>query len=368
MRSRGIILLLCATHNSYAWPISSTGRLVHRDVRLYAAAKEPAPLDENNSMKNKQTRSLDQVAWTLPPLLAAVAYGTYSDTSRAFYDWIQHLAVGSSSSSSLLSPGDSTMMAGSSISISNDMVETVLSGPVTLSVSILFGTLVAMTIQTLYDRQRSIHKELVSQIEEVHDTQLLLQGFPEPFKTRGLVLLQTFVSEWLHQFELGQVTAETVRERHEISLLLLLLNDVSQQQDQQEVASLSEVYSAIQRFKDIRSNLIAALQTTFSPAHYGNMVLLAVTLLFVFLLETSTPAQADSNATLLTFQLRICWAVLIGTYTMLAVVIYDLCTPWSGIFQTVPTLDLEDVELYALIEQEEIAEMTNDVNTNNIGS
>ena len=59
------------------------------------------------------------------------------------------------------------------------------------------------------------------------------------------------------------------------------------------------------------------------------MVALAITILFVFLLET----DQDAVQFLLGFQLSICWALLVGTYSLLAVVIYDLTTPFVGVFR-----------------------------------
>ena len=58
------------------------------------------------------------------------------------------------------------------------------------------------------------------------------------------------------------------------------------------------------------------------------MILLAGSLLFLFLLQTDNAAMQF----LLDFQLAIAWSLLIGVYTLLGAVIYDLATPFSGIF------------------------------------
>jgi hypothetical protein len=52
-----------------------------------------------------------------------------------------------------------------------------------LSVSILLGTLVAMTLQTLYNKQMAICKALISEVKEIYELHLLLEGFPNPCKT-----------------------------------------------------------------------------------------------------------------------------------------------------------------------------------------
>lgn len=55
-------------------------------------------------------------------------------------------------------------------------------------------------------------------------------------------------------------------------------------------------------------------------AHYTNMIILASALLFIFLLETDNGTMQY----LIDFQLSICWALLVGAYSLLAAVILDM--------------------------------------------
>lgn len=208
-----------------------------------------------------------------------------------------------------------------------DLIRPLLNGPVTLSISILFGTLVAMTIQTLYNRQTTIHKMLVSSTEEVRELSLLIEDFPEPYRRQGKQLLESFVAASIRDLSDGNITPESLR-RKEMGSLLLMLNKLSEDAIVKCPGYLGEVYSSVQRMKDIRSELISTLSTVFSGVHYFNIVALASTLLFVFLLETDQEAMQF----LVGFQLSVCWAMLIATYSMLGVVIYDLATPFSGVF------------------------------------
>ena len=353
-----IILCFGPQYSSAAWVPPTRGVLPTTTLGRVGREK-PSCISSTTALclSNKRV-DLDQLAWVMPPLLGTTAFASYPHTSRAFQQLLLTVSGANTAASTTI---DDT---------SNSVIQAILSGPVTLSVSILFGTLVAMTIQTLYDRQKNIHQQLISQIEQVHDTQLLLQSFPQPYQAKGMRLLQAFSTNSLQQLENGNLTATSIRDRREISLLLLLLNDLSSPAKTPSTTetpnTLSEVYNAVTRFQDIRVNLITALQTQFSPAHYANMIVLAATLLLVFLLQTvdvavvmdsTSTATVSSSVTTATsaadFQLSLCWALLIGTYTLLGVVIYDLSTPWSGIFQTTPLLDLEDVELYALMIAEE---------------
>lgn len=226
-----------------------------------------------------------------------------------------------------------------------DLIRPILNGPVTLSISILFGTLVAMTIQTLNSRQITIHNTLVSTTEEIRELWLLLESFPEPYKARGRNLLSTFLSTSFQDFNQGSVTATSLR-KQEMGLLLLLLNQLTDDETTKTPAYIGEVYSRVQNMKEMRSTLISTLETDFSWAHYANIVLIANTLLFVFLLET----DQDAMQFLVGFQLSICWAMLVGTYAMLGVIIYDLATPFAGIFNIMEgeAMNSNQVKAYAL--------------------
>jgi Protein of unknown function (DUF4239) len=228
-----------------------------------------------------------------------------------------------------------------------ELVRPVLNGPVTLSVSILFGTMVAMTIQTLYNRQITIHKMLISMIEEVRELWLVLEGFPEPYRKQGRQLLDTFVTASFQDFNEGLVTPTSLR-RKEMGALLLLLNQLSDDDKTKTPTYIGGAYSSIHSMKEIRSELISTLETEFSWAHYANILALASILLFVFLLET----DQDAMQYLVGFQLSICWAMLVGTYSMLGIVIYDLATPFSGFFSILngEALDINRVRAYALDE------------------
>jgi Na+/serine symporter len=58
------------------------------------------------------------------------------------------------------------------------------------------------------------------------------------------------------------------------------------------------------------------------------MTIIASVILFVFLLETDAE---EARSQLVNFPLSICWALLVGTYSVLVVVIADLLQPLSCI-------------------------------------
>jgi Protein of unknown function (DUF4239) len=249
-----------------------------------------------------------------------------------------------------------------------EIVRPVLNGPVTLAVSILFGTLVSMTIQTLYQRQTTLHSNYVSTVEEVRELFVMMQTFPEPYKSEGQAWLSRFLDETLEDLVVSNnnnnnnnnhpekgtspttTTTTTTIHKKQTTRLLQLLNRLSQDKDHCP-PYIGQVYSGVNRLKELRSEFLATLQTVFAPAHYINIVILAATLLFVFLLET----DQTTLQFLLGFQLSICWALLVGTFSMLSAVIYDLASPFTGIFSIMERsqVRIADMKQYAFSSSDE---------------
>jgi len=266
----------------------------------------------------------------LPPLLAAIAFASYQGTRTVFHNVID-VASGHNWKS----------VDGGALLV--EMVRPVLNGPVTLSISILFGTLVATTVSTLYNRQINLRKTVISASELVGHLHLLVDGFPDEghsssYRSKAKQLLRDYGTKVLQDLNNNNVGGETLS-HSEINAFLLLLNDISKDPNNScPGAILGEAYACVGQMIALRSEFRSNMQTVFSPAHYTNMVALASTILFVFLLET----DQDSMQYLLGFQLSICWALLVGTYALLAVVVYDLLTPFSGSFSVWRSNDKDD--------------------------
>ena len=284
--------------------------------------------DEKNLKYNKILSNLfsdyHKFVWLLPPVLSVVAFITYTDTSIALHNFIDSFA-----SCNAMSWKDDK---------GADMIKDILNGPVALSVSILLGTLVAMTIQTLYDNKQSTYKTLIASIEEMREFNLILSTFPEPYRTQCRTLLNKKYDKCTEKFSLGVIEPESLRQNSkDMAQLRLLLQELStSKSDMYDVPPyIDEAYNCLNNMKTLRSEMLANLQTTFSFGHYGNILILAISLLLVFLLETdvspsssteaaATAAEASAQLDMLEFPLSICWALLVGTFTMLFAVIYDL--------------------------------------------
>ena len=107
----------------------------------------------------------------------------------------------------------------------------------------------------------------------------------------------------------------------------LVENELSLSSQQRQISSpflppyvFSEIYDALTRLRHERSVRLSALQSTYPPLHYAILALLGCSICGVFLMETNQNVLIFLTA----IQLRILWAMLIGTFSSLAVVNYDM--------------------------------------------
>jgi Protein of unknown function (DUF4239) len=305
-------------------------RQVTVEPRDEAGEKDSFP--EMISQKLRQTNDLDSILWYLPPVMTVSAFMLYKDTSRAFHQFID-------------SASGHSFQAADGGQFASELAQNALGGPVTFGISILFGTLVGLTVSTLYTRQQNIHETLVGMSEKFRDLELCVEGFPEPYKLQCKKRINFLCSSTSKSFANGTfMTSASLEERKEESAALtLLLNSLSKEPDAPGMI-VGRAFDCMTSINEKRASLISSLSTTFTPPHYINMVLLACSMLFVFLLQTDNTAMQF----LLDFQLAIAWALLIGAYSLLGVVIYDLATPFSGIFSNSQdaTLMVDSLRVY----------------------
>jgi Protein of unknown function (DUF4239) len=122
-------------------------------------------------------------------------------------------------------------------------------------------------------------------------------------------------------------------------------------------------YENLDRIATGRQNRVTALQTIFPPLHYGTITALSVAILCVFLIETDRPVILFLD----NFQLRLIWALLVGTITAIYCIGIDLSYPFVGTY-TVPAdrlLDESDEimrEIKATFPDRQLLEIMNGMN------
>lgn len=274
------------------------------------------------------------IIWLSPPIACIVAFNGYSVTSKIFHETVQFV-----SNNNWIPVDGGTLLA--------SIITPAVNGPVMTSLSILFGSLSAITISSLYERQNQIRRSLVSEVEEIRNLAVMVQSFPDASRDKANIYLTQIVERVVDDVSLGKVSKSSIRNRN-MDRMLHLLNELSSKALTQPEAAISDnilggCYSGISKMTTHRSNMISALQATFPPLHYVTLAALGSAICFVFLVET----DRDVLFFLAAFQLKTLWALMIGIFSLLAVVIYDLNEPFHGTYKII---DIAPADLGGIID------------------
>ena len=249
-----------------------------------------------------------------------------------------------------------------------------INGVVVPAVSILFANLIGTTVSTLRQRQLDIHTCLnteAGQLRILQQCLVVLSSSSSSSTTSSTSTTPTTASSSIPcQRYLAQYVTRLIAESQPSRFFLLDGEHRQQQQVQlqpqwddsldtelnavwMELAQLgtttttvngadnknnrnnnyalmlSQAHSACSRLYDERAKRISALKEQFPPLHFGILAALALSICVAFLLETKQDILVFLNA----IQLRILWSMLVGTFTALGIVCYDLSHPFQGSYQ-----------------------------------
>jgi hypothetical protein len=98
---------------------------------------------------------------------------------------------------------------------------------------------------------------------------------------------------------------------------------------------IDKAYGACSKLFEQRAKRITALRSAFPALHFVIVATLAISICVAFLLESNQDLLMFLNA----IQLRILWTMLVGTFSALAIVCYDLGNPFRGSYQISKSVD-----------------------------
>jgi len=271
--------------------------------------------------------------WTIPLLGALFSFGTFQFMSSLFHEVVQW------ASSNTWFPATPE-----EVSLQTNVVTQVVNGPVITSISVLFATLVSMTVSNLHARQVDIQKSLVHEVQAIRQLQHLLTS-----DTAVLLLNEIERSRLAFQFQRHKEKL-VIEHRHSSSSnllddpysyiesnLLLVLDAINDKLSEQlSFAStdffLSQLRSLTLLVLQERSNRWLAMKALHFPVvHYLTLGLLALSIGVAFLVAT----DGAEFIFLRGLPVRILWSLLVTSFTALAVLCYDLSRPFGGAYRVV---------------------------------
>jgi hypothetical protein len=323
--------------------LSSLQRLSTTTYRNHQRSKTALFIDvwsaHNNNNNNNNTnypltfseRELtveDVIVILLPAVLTGLAFSFYEQTSASFHNLVDSLS-------------SNTWQAVDGGAYLSDLLIPALNGPVVTFISLLFGSLSSMTLSNLYSRQVTLANKLTKLVEDIRLLDLHLSYLPAEYQRQSRASLRRYADEMKQTLKGEEISHQEEMElrwetrREEIELVMSILHEVSAIPGQDTVNGrvLDEAYGTLNRIIDHRSDMAAVYDLQFPVWHYGNLALLAFAICTVFFILTDRSALIFLGA----LQLRTCWAMLVGTISVLFCVIYDLNTPLQGMMSITTT-------------------------------
>eukprot|EP00550_Attheya_septentrionalis_P012721 CAMPEP_0198301262 /NCGR_PEP_ID=MMETSP1449-20131203/50877_1 /TAXON_ID=420275 /ORGANISM="Attheya septentrionalis, Strain CCMP2084" /LENGTH=465 /DNA_ID=CAMNT_0044003293 /DNA_START=214 /DNA_END=1611 /DNA_ORIENTATION=- len=222
-----------------------------------------------------------------------------------------------------------------------------INGIIMPAIAILFATLISETISTLRQRQLDIRTTINTEAAELRALQSLVDCFPEhgPKQDQCRSYLIQYITRLIAESQPG-VKISSLEFRgsmdSEMNGFMTQLNQICLASQECEASLafippliLSESYGAVTRLNAERAARISALQSTFPTLHYTILTALAGSICTAFLIESNQELLIFLNA----IQLRILWTMLIGTFSSLSTVCYDLGDPFHGSYQISRSVD-----------------------------
>lgn len=298
----------------------------------------------------------------LPFLMPIIAYSSYESTARSFNRLVEFIS-------------DNNWIAVDGGQYQAEIITPAINGLVVPSLALLFATLMNNTINTLRQRQLQIRTSLNTEANDLRMLLTILDSLPIQLHS-----MKNHLREYLIQYSSRVISECQPRLSlnnlmyigsmdNELNGFLLYWNGLSMscygtmfidtmlpasnytvddqsglfgryehqlgittKQRQQHIVPFmsptifSETYDALTRLRNERSIRISALQSTYPMLHYVILALLAGSICTVFLMETNQDLLLFLSA----IQLRVLWSMLIGTFSALGVVNYDMIDPFSG--------------------------------------
>jgi hypothetical protein len=225
-----------------------------------------------------------------------------------------------------------------------------INGVVVPAISILFANLIGTTISTLRQRQLDIRTAINMEAGQLRILRSMLDVFPVP---KDKEVCQRYLTQYT-----SRLIAESQPTVHvdsldysldtELNGFLAELNRLAVRSSSLSTSSsssrdtdcppdliLANAYTACSKLYEERAKRITALRSLFPALHFIIVTALAVSICTAFLLETDQDILVFFNA----IQLRLLWTILVGTFSALGLVCFDLGNPFRGSYQISKSVD-----------------------------
>ena len=279
-------------------------------TRSSTTLSQDQPSQSQDSTVEIRNRVREVVLWSIPLLATLLSFVSFGKVAVGFHSWIR------SSSESL---GFWIPRSDVEVDLQTQVVTQVINGPVITSVSLLFAALVSTTVSTLHNRQLEMRRSSSRFLSSLRALRVLMQHerFPSRLQDTVRACVISLEQAGLDKSALGNGNQE----------MDTVLEELAQCLRFEQHETYREAYDVVKIMRAEREQSLTTWSTGFPTMHYVALGLLGTAISISFLVATD-----QSMHILESLQVRLLWSILIGSFTSLAVVCYDLSSPFAGAY------------------------------------
>ena len=310
----------------------------------YAAADAYCIVSDELPEYRRQDYLYDSALFSVPVVIPFLSFFSYPLVQKVYHEIIDILS------------GRTWYAADGGASRIFDLLP-VTNGIVVPSVSVAFGTLTAITIQTLRQRQISIRAALNKEacaLRNLHSATKAVFSGPSYDRERLQVntLLGEYCTRLIFESRLGvdldvlERLGASDSELDGITEVLYGARELPRDEEPPRLYLQNTDFTAMNLLKDLqvfRSDRLALLQVPFPAVHWLILTILASSIVLAYLFETDLQVLQFLDD----LQLRYLFTVLTSAFLALASLCADLADPFRGSFTIAPsTSQLEVIREY----------------------
>lgn len=323
-----LVLLSCLHQDSArtASPFRKASTLIQQGrAGTKVPNSTPALADINNKMTIRQS-----VIYLVPPLTTFGAFYYFRQTAHFFHStvhWLAHIT-------------DTWLpKTAADVDLQTQVVTQVVNGPVITSISLLFAALVSTTVSTLHTRQMELYNSFSKQIHELNHLQSLVQHLSPMQVEIVRPQVHALIKSILFQETLPESISPDVG-THIIDTLLFEVQNWIMKTPPSSSGAMTivlQTHDTLLTIAETHRNHFCILKKHFPIMHYCTLTLLAMCICASFLIATDQALYVLES-----IPVRLLWSILVGSFTSLAVVCYDLAAPFAGVYKVAMAKVKED--------------------------
>ena len=296
-----------------------------QNISLVDNVENGNPIELADSISNRLSiRNI--IHWMIPSVSTLGAFLFFRTMAQSFHSTVRWLAIVTETW---------VPYTLEEIDLQTQVVTQVINGPVITSISLLFATLVSVTLSTLHNRQVEIFNTYSQEMQEAKHLQSLVQHLKDSQVEVVQPMTRSLTKALLHESFRDKPSPEVDTR---IDTILFQIHSWMRSDSS---PLLMEAQNTLLDVAKARKSHFTKIDTHFPAMHYLTLCFMALSIMAAFLIATDQELNVLES-----IPVRLLWSILVGSFSSLAVVCYDLSTPFAGVYKVASSVVANDDSLF----------------------